>query len=259
MATITELIPAGESRRFNSSGKYFVLLSSSTVPAFVRFFNRFAMVDYVEGLGEGLRFVGDLHAVEFVAGAADCEVSFYVGENSVEYNAPPTGDVSVIGSVSLSDGDLAATLAGTRFYGGTEQAASAGNTNAAFVFNPAASGKNLIVDRLAIIADTAGAACYVRVSTVNFAYGTLQGQMANMLAGGADSVSQVRKLTQPLAPTVVKQLGYQRFGPMTGVVPFGDMIFDAPIVLPAGWGLAVVAMVVNSALRVDFYGREVAA
>lgn len=86
MPTISDTITANTSKRFNVSGKYFALLSATVAPTHIRFFNRFAVMDEVEGLEAGLKYTGDINAVEISAGALPCTMQFYLGENDLEYN-----------------------------------------------------------------------------------------------------------------------------------------------------------------------------
>ena len=127
MPTISDTIAAGASKRFNVAGKYFALISADYAPAEIRFFNRYAVMDSVALLEAGLKYTGDIHAVEIVADSLGCDFQFYIGENDFEYNrgaasvdiastaAPVSAMTQTAHSVTTASALLKAAKADRRF------------------------------------------------------------------------------------------------------------------------------------------------
>ena len=127
MPTISDTIAANGSKRFNVSGKFFALIRADYAPARIRFFNRFAELDSVELLEAGLKYNGDIHAVEIFADTLGCDFQFYIGENEVEYNrgaasvdvnslpAPVSAMTQSAAAVTTSSAQLVAAKSDRRF------------------------------------------------------------------------------------------------------------------------------------------------
>lgn len=111
MPTISDTIAANGSKRFNVSGQYFALIRADYAPASIRFFNRFAVMDSVELLEAGVKYSGDIHAIEITAGALGCDFQFYLGENDFEYNRGAASvDITSIAAPALTLAQTAASV-----------------------------------------------------------------------------------------------------------------------------------------------------
>ncbi|MFT3665577.1 hypothetical protein [Piscinibacter sp.] len=97
-------------------------------------------------------------------------------------------------------------------------------------WNPAGSGKRLIVQKVVVNMSVAG---LLNISPSNAALTTLRGQLSSKLGGGASAASQVRTDQAAVPGTSAKQA----FG-VSANTPI-NVLFADPVVLPPGYGLTV--------------------
>lgn len=146
-------------------------------------------------------------------------------------------DGRISGTVEVINGELARVKAGVSYFGSAYQIAVAAQFAHAQLWNPAGSGRRLVVSQLTIQSVTAATH---RVCAHNVAIGGLYTfQPASKLAGGAASVAQTRNGSD------VAQLG-TFMGQF--VVPANSSFVwrpSEPIVIPPGWGIHTNANAVN--------------
>ncbi|MEI7447896.1 MAG: hypothetical protein WCK28_23615, partial [Burkholderiales bacterium] len=149
---------------------------------------------------------------------------------------------AVAGTVEVIDGGRARSLAGLAFGGYAFQAGAASNAALVQLWNPAGSGRRVVVERLSVVTDTNNGAW---LSTAVAQLATVVGQGVSKLVGGAASAMQIRRANDPAFPaalpldavvlpnsaTVIK--GYNPVSPV--VIPPGSG-FTAWSTGPAGLG-----------------------
>lgn len=146
--------------------------------------------------------------------------------------------------------DLQRALKGQSFLGLAVVAPVAAEYSSAQLWNPAASGKLLLVRSVLISLGTAG---IVVVGYGQTEYGN-GGSQANKYAGGAAGVGLVR-WDQSATENHFETVSYgETF--LQATVPT-DWPFAEPIVIPPGYGLTVNSNVVNAELTATFEWDEV--
>jgi hypothetical protein len=238
--TLSMVLAANESREVDVSGEYFELRAAVYEVAFVELLDRSGGVrakvsqplesDYVRpGLFEKVRITNGATAqtVKFVYGTGDA------GSRRNSGNVTVQGTVGVSGTVSVVDGGKARTLANQVFgYRAFIGAAGAGIYNYGQIWNPAASGKRLVVKSL--MCSGAGATVMIGNAVIGAANGTVKSK----LSGGA-------------APSAESYLA-QTAGAVAGATSQVDSIPNGvpnvqqePIVIKPGYGLIIGGDVAN--------------
>lgn len=152
-------------------------------------------------------------------------------------------DDRVTGEVSIVEGGRSRVLAGAAFCGSSAVAAAAGLYSQGQLWNPAASGKRLIVSEVVFEGGAGGATVQMRWNQAALANLAMVGQ--SKLLGGAASVAEVR-WDQAAGPT-----GTNMFG--AGVdTKANQWRFAEPLIVNPGYGLILGNAGVNSYVRSNF-------
>lgn len=159
-------------------------------------------------------------------------------------------DDRVTGEVSVVDGAAARVFSGRSFSSYCARSAGAGNMPMIQLFNPAASGVDLVVSGVALsIAAGADGWVQLRESVQNF--GAAAGRVASKKLGGAASVAS---LTAQEAPSVVAST--ELFEIYMGLMRGEYVRMNEPFVLEPGRGIVAVSTVANTLCAAfDFYEK----
>lgn len=136
------------------------------------------------------------------------------------------------GVVQVVDGARSRTVAGAAFLGNAFSAAAAAQFPHCQVFNPAASGKNVIVSGWEISSPTTGA---IQYGIIAAQLTTNLGGALSKLAGGAVSAALMTTQTPAANLLVAPYLGSSQ---ITASVPLSKTLKE-PVVLRPGYGLTV--------------------
>ncbi len=168
-----------------------------------------------------------------------------VGKIIVASNEFVDGRIS--GEVSVIDGSKSRTKAGNSFIGGFYSTALAANLSMVQLFNPAASGKNLVLSQVEM---SAKALCGFWISWYNAGLTTPQGTIANKFIGLAGNVGVIR--TQQNATLLgTTLLYYHVLASSPQILRFSD-----PMVVPPGFGVHVSSDTVNIEVAGSFEWYE---
>jgi hypothetical protein len=251
--------------QLNVPGNYFTLFGC-TNPVNIRFYKQSKLLNagqinsvlagieagpFKDVKADGIAF----DRVEIDFSAADT-VTCGIGDGSVRYNRSQ-------GSVQITSGTLTgitnpvtlATWLGLNktnapgFVGAMDRTAGgAGLFGEVQLFNPAASGKTVYVDRIKIRAQTA---TEFQLKTTVAGITTDVGAGFNRVLGGAASVAHIRTAAD-VAPigTIIDLIGCNNLG-------FTDLRWDEPYQIPQGSGLLIVDANANDGYTASFEWREI--
>jgi hypothetical protein len=164
------------------------------------------------------------------AGSATIIGTVVVGDGRID-------DTTIAGTVAVVDAGLTRTLINSAFLGTGFATAVASQYSHVMLWNPAGSGKNLILE--SFNATSPNAAFIATLVFQNATLGTLQAStIASKLASGAPGVAQIYKQQQVGIPAGVQMVSVG--GAQNAVVPY---TFKEPLVIPPGYG--VVSAFVN--------------
>lgn len=176
--------------------------------------------------GQGVRApegtaISDTAYIENWAGQATIIGTVFIGEDEIIDNRST-------GSVEMVDGGKARTYAGIAYMGTMYQAGLAGQFAHVELFNPAASGKNIVIEQVGMTADN---------SASGFSIGYHNAQLANAggfgkskKAGGADATMQM----------FAGQYGAVQGTSLGGIdTQIKNFKFTEPVIVPPGWGFVV--------------------
>lgn len=158
----------------------------------------------------------------------------------VDFQPGTGGLVQVGGTVAIIDGSKARSKSGVAFMG------TAGGTGVASQFthgqlwNPAGTGKNLVVEQITI--SSGGGPSNFAIRPYNTALGTLIGNGTNKMTGGAVSSAELR--TTNNAALLYSSIGVSMNAAANQ--PFTYLPHE-PIIVPPGYGLNVI----NAATAID--------
>lgn len=230
---LAQFLAAGEVWRLNIGADFFRVVSADWALK-VRILKAGRILGEMDGwqAGDYLRGV-EFDAVEIENGVTAQSVTVQIAGGGV-------GSDRVIGEVSVIDGGMARTRAGSAFFGGTSAAAAAGFYSAVQLWNPAGSGKELIVSK-AIIGCSLDATGYIRASNVAL---TNDGSaFGSKYLGGAGTVAKFMRssaeATIPGSPLIIVMT-------KAGVSEWVE--FREPVIIPQGYGLITVMNSVNAAV-----------
>ncbi|MGD1324388.1 hypothetical protein ACNHE5_05545 [Pandoraea pnomenusa] len=139
-------------------------------------------------------------------------------------------DATVAGTVSVIDDSINRANAGIAFIGRCYVAPVTGKVPVIQLWNPAASGKTVVVETISVSSATAGA---VTIGGINVAQGAATGTVGSKLLSGAPGVATL------IGASVTSMAG-TNFGAVS--IPSNqtfELPFRDPIVVPPGWGLYV--------------------
>ncbi|MEW6258035.1 MAG: hypothetical protein AB1592_18940 [Pseudomonadota bacterium] len=155
------------------------------------------------------------------------------------------GSDRVTGEVSVIDGAGARTKAGVAFFAGASAGAAAGFYSGVQLWNPAGSGKRIVVSR--IFAGTAAGPSLMHVRSMTSALSVLDSSPSNKLIGGAASVSQVRKSSSEATIPGDLVMLFSMASSQKEAVELKE-----PVVLGDGFGLSVFVNAVNVTVTAAF-------
>lgn len=239
---LTAAFGAGEIKPYAISGGYFEILDC-VYPVTVNLIGLHGELKGIMRNAEASFFLkgGDYQTITIESAQAQ-SVRF-------AYGSSEAGTRRTAGIVQVVDGSRALVEAGTAFLGYVSAAAAAAMNSQVQLWNPAGSGKNLIVKSIFLTAATA----FV-VRSANAALPTL----------GTDNPPKNKLLGSPMAP-VSEVRTRNNTAVMEGVI-LGPVVyvmandskgftFNEPIIVPPGTGLNVAASTVNQtvAASYDFY------
>lgn len=158
-------------------------------------------------------------------------------------------DERISGTVDVVDGGKSRTLANSAFMVNILATGVAGQNSHAQLFNPAASGKNVIVEAVTVSSDTAGF-IYMFRHTVQLPTFEAAGQSKKL--GGANSAASGYRTLNVGSVAVVASLLGEYVGPNT---PF-TYTPKEPIIIPPGYGLVVYQAVAAIAIDATFEWYE---
>lgn len=242
---ITETMAAATPKLLHVPGTFF-RLESTFYPVTVRFFRGSMMIAEElrdEEAGTSIRLPQGFEAVQLTSATAQT-VAFTVGQGDIQKDR-------ISGEVSVINGELARVLANRCFAGQAIQAAVAGQYSHVQLWNPAGSGKRVLVSRLWVSNGT-GAPLSFAARLHNAALTTLLNTVPSKLAGGADSTAELRAQAAPAVIPTSKV--YASLIANAGDSP--AFFLSEPIVLVPGYGLVLYAGAVNQTMPASFQLTE---
>lgn len=238
---------AGETKTFHVNGSYFEILECA-YPIDVKLLDRNGAVrsDMRQAeasfYSEGLEF-----ATIQITSALEQNIRSFYGDGTA-------GTRRTAGIVEVVDGARKKTDAGMAFLACPYQSQVAGQFARCQIFNPASSGKKIIVNQLVMTSN-------VQVGIALFSYDTLLAndvtatRMGSKKLGGALGVAKVRTESSAVAYSGII---LANFGANPNVnTPFS--LEGAPIVLDEGRGMAIEAQFANTNLvmNVEFVEEDI--
>lgn len=242
-------LAAGEAREVAVTGEYFELRNAQYPIAMVELLDRTgAVISRLEN-PEQSDFVkpGRYETIRITNGATAQTIKHFYGSGDAG-SRRTSGLVRIDGSsdVSVIDGEKNRTIAGGMFAAGVYAGAAAGLYSAAQLWNPAASGKNLIVLSLACHQNVAWSAIAYHSSAALATDRTVV-DAANKLSAAAVGVGLIK----------VQAIAFPAFA-ATKMKVFSGVALDekswnvrGALVIKPGYGLSVVTLNVNT----DLYGN----
>ncbi len=160
-------------------------------------------------------------------------------------------DNTLQGVVQVVDGGKSRTLAGLSFMGAGLASAVAAQESTVELWNPAASGKRVVVESVAVQSTTGATQIGIGIASVS--QGALAAYGGSKLAGGANSQAQIYQGNTATTATLVEP----QFG-VIGVAASAtyEKKFNEPVVLPPGYGLIAWNGTVNQTLWATFEWYE---
>lgn len=225
---LTENLAAGELKTFMVQGEYLEILEAQ-YPLDVFMMDRSGGQISTMRQAEASFFSRPGQFEVFQVQSANAQrVRLFVGSGDA-------GTRRTAGVVSVVDGEKARTLAGGMFVGGIALAGSAGVSPYAQLWNPAASGKNLIVQQLSLSGSLAGNV-YVHWLTAALATDASAVGVHNKKQGLAVGVGQLRTELKGPGPA---NYFFTLAAAANQLVPWTP---KGNIVIPPGAGLTVAYM-----------------
>lgn len=203
----------------------------------------------------GNRVVGSMTNMQAGDYVRDFEFDGYVLTNgaaaqnvTLQICGGGVGSDRVMGEVSVINGELSRVKANSCFCGMGSSAGVAGQYSHVQIWNPAASGKNLILNKIsALFVTNSGAGINVSSAPLT----NLTGKGVSKYLGGVASVGEIRNQTNAAAlGTQVLNFGIEVSGGSK------DFPFSEPFVIPPGRGVIVQCGGVNISIYGSFQWNE---
>lgn len=245
MQKFMQTLEASASLRMNIAGEYF-RLGSTSYSVTVRFYKGSSVTDemlLIDG-GTWARVDGGFDGFELInssSGAQTLDVFVGIGEIGID---------RILGEVSVISGELVRVKSQTCFAVNETAIAVAGQYSMVQLWNPEASGKNLILNRMNVIGFTSAITISVRSTVVQLATAGFFGR--NKYLGKPASSGQAR--TENAAAVVASDVLAN-----IGVAAANDTAafeFSEPILIPPGYGVLAYPTTVNVALSAAFQWLE---
>lgn len=186
--------------------------------------------DYVEGIA--------FDAISILNGATAQAVD-------VQISGGGAGSNRVLGEVAVIDGGRARVLAGLAFIGYAYAAPVVGNLSHVQLWNPGASGKNLVVEQVSTFTQGAGLSGFAGLGANVALTGLIGSPPSKKVGGAASAVAQLRSQ----ANAAILGLLPSMFN-MTIQGPLFKP--NEPIIVPPGFGLNIVNGADNQDLGAHF-------
>ncbi|WP_422648632.1 hypothetical protein OJJOAM_000244 [Cupriavidus sp. H18C1] len=236
-------IPAGGAQSIDVTGDRVQFLSAIDPFAQIEIRPNFAQGNITLRPGQGFRFSEPVQRwVVYNRGALPLSGYLLIGSGDFF-------DQRISGTVDVIDGAKARTLAGIAFNAFVSQPSTASVYSRIQLWNPAGSGRNVVLERIAMlgIADNGAHLRYVTAPLANL--------MCNGISkktGGAQSVVEFRADTTPtasLSPDIMVALTYQ--GSTTK-----EYVPSEPFYIAPGYGLTLWGTIQNASLGSNFEWYE---
>jgi hypothetical protein len=165
-------------------------------------------------------------------------------------------DTTIAGTVNVVDAGLTRTQINSAFIGQGFKAADAANRSNVQLFNPAGSGKLIVIEAVTAISTTGNylANFYLMNAVIPSGTDITAGSNSSKLAGGALGVAKVYAAA---SATSIPGLG----GTVAGLGGNASMstyqVFKEPIILPPGYGMNAGTNAINVALQAGWEWFEV--
>lgn len=237
---MTQTLAAGEILRLGVAGD-FVRICEAAYAVKVTLLKGGRVIGSMAGMlaGDYVRDV-DFDAVWVTNGTTPQVITLQVAGGGV-------GSDRVLGEVSVINGELARVKANQCFMGVISNPQVAGQCGLAQLWNPAASGKNLILNKVSILAVAGGVFAIFRHNVAL----TLGYPGMSKVASGAASAAEVRSGAS--AANIGSQ--YANFG-VASANESKDFAFSEPFVIPPGWGIHTSVNTPNTAAYTTFQWIE---
>jgi hypothetical protein len=234
MENLRITLAAGETKVFVKAGRYFEIIDS-TGPVTIGFYDRSGSQNNdATNVLSGFYLAESYSQFDIYSGTAQT-VEIFISDASAGTRRQP-------GVVQVVDTAKATTQAGTAFAGKTDAAPAATLFGAVQLWNPAGSGKRIIVESL-LITNAATAQNIIMGISPNTAPNN-DGAGTSKLSGGAAASGQIRKDAALAAIGATYWASgivlFSAYLPANGNVP---RELKRPIILMPGFGLAAVGTI----------------
>lgn len=238
-------IAANTTRQLDAPGSYFYYYAGSAGGA--------DSTITLRGLSSGLRIIlkpgqafrlpaGQIETswvLTNLANVATIIGSVIVGDGDITDNR-------VTGSVEVVDGEKYRTMAGGMFVASSYSPAAAGNYSFVQLWNPAGSGKNLIVGQIGLSTSLASAINIYFSNSQHASLNSAPQRYQNKLSGSASiPVAQARYKQSAIFETFPMGLGWSPYCQANNMVPWP---IKGALVVQPGYGMNAVAAVQNTDL-----------
>ena len=239
MSTISEVFTAAVGKEFQKPGKFFKLFRTS-YPVDVRFYRQGQELPddalQVEA-GFGITVQGGFDRFTIVTAAAQT-VSWFISNGNVNYDR-------TVGEVTVADVSKARTLAGSAFLLHQYCGGVAAQYSHAALWNPAGSGKNLILTRVKIFSSFA---VVLYIGKKNAALATAGSTPFPKLVGNAAVSVGLGKKENNAAAQLSNEMSFLVAANAIPVsLPIGD-----DVIIPPGWCWGATNNTVNTDIGLQF-------
>lgn len=241
---ITQTLAAGQQVISNIAGDFF-RLSVAPYPVTVALLKNQRIVGTMAGMLAG-DYVKDMDfdGVVITNGETAQNVTFQIAGGGA-------GSDRVLGEVSVINGEVQRVKAGLAFIGRSSITATAGQYAHCQLWNPAGSGKNIILNKMTVCSSVAQ---HFLGAFHNAALATLHVKGSSKLQGGAASVMECR---EEAPVTLVGNTQIFNFDIGAGVVGTSvDYAFSEPLIITPGSGFVLGSMVVAAQLSLNYQWVE---
>ena len=241
---LTQTLSAGQVWRLSIAADFF-RIAAAAWPVKVRILKAGRILGEMDGWQAG-DFVRDVEfdAVEIEAGSIAQTVTVQIAGGGV-------GSDRVLGEVSVIDGGKARTLSGNAFFGTLVAGPGVGFYSVAEIWNPAGSGKKLIVSQLAV---SSGVDCFLYVRGMTTALANDATSFGSKMIGAPTAT--VAKFKRSSAEATIPGTPLMGFKVKAAVTEWVSL--REPIVIAPGVGLCTSPNIVNAeaAMAVEFIEEE---
>lgn len=235
-------IPTNATRQLSCQGKYFRYYSGQAGGAD-------ATITIRSGTGGVLCVLKPGQSIKLLESVVDWYLGNYANAATITgfvvVGDGEITDTNIAGSVSVIDGGLARTQVNMAFLGSMLVSAVAAKYSHAQLFNPAASGKNVVVEALSFSSAAAG---YFFIAGDNAQRATAGWDVFNKQIGGVVGVAVLREETNGVMQFVGP--GALQYSVAAGIPQ--TINFREPVLLVPGKGLNVIFELVNVTITANY-------